>query len=109
MQKVHDQYRDSRTWMNHEIRRRYDDLQGDRREFLKDRFNVHFSKQWASKAFSMHLVRLGTAGNIGMLIFEFDDFNESKEHRDIQIARGKMSEEELTLKCKRDQPRPWRH
>ena len=51
----------------------------------------------------MHLVRFGTAGDIGILHFEFDNFKESKEYQEIQIANGKKSEEESRLKYKRDQ------
>ena len=45
MKKIHNKYMDSLTWMNPQIRREYDDLEGSWRQFKNGRFNVHFSNQ----------------------------------------------------------------
>ena len=62
---------------------------------------MHFSKQWASKAFFMLLVRCGT-GDIGIIIRDFDKLEKSPEYRDMETANGQKSEEVLPLKYKLD-------
>ena len=59
---MHNKFKDSLTWMNADIYEEHLQISTTRNphRYVKERFNVHFSKTWGSKKLFMHLVRYGT-------------------------------------------------
>ena len=74
MTDIHNRYKDSLTWMNAEVKEKFDRIQGNPHRFVKSTFNVYFNKAWGSKAFFMHMVRFGTAIDIAAMLRAFGEF-----------------------------------
>ena len=102
---IHNKFRDSLSWMNEEIHKDYVALKGNKRNFVKGRFNVYFAKVWGSKVFFMHLVRFGTSCDIAEMLKIFGEFRGSSEYEQIVRANAEKTQEEHELKVKRDQLR----
>ena len=75
---IHNRYKDSLTWMNAEVKEKFDRIQGNPHRFVKSTFNVYFNKAWGSKAFFMHMVRFGTASDIAAMLRAFGEFKTSR-------------------------------
>ena len=95
---IHNDYRDSLTWMNADVKEQYDSCQGNPHRFVKGSFNVYFNKVWGSKAFFMHLVRFGTASDIAAMLRVFGKFKTSPEYKQIVSANAEKNAEERELK-----------
>ena len=99
---IHNKYKDSLTWMNAEVREKYEEVKGNPYRFVKGTFNVYFNKSWGSKAFFMHMVRFGTASDIAAMISVFGEFKTSPEYKQIVRANAEKNAAERALKSKRD-------
>ena len=95
---IHNNYRDSLTWMNADVKEQYDSCQGNPHRFVKGSFNVYFNKVWGSKPFFMHLVRFGTASDIAAMLRVFGKFKTSPEYKQIVSANAEKNAEERELK-----------
>jgi hypothetical protein len=101
MKFIHNQYKDSLTWMRADIRTKYDQILDEGKNpqrFSKDCFNVHFKKAWGSKAFFMHLVRFGVKGDISAMLHTFVEFKETDEYQKIVSANAEKSATERAMK-----------
>ena len=98
MADIHNQYKDSLTWMNADVKEKYDRVQGNPHRLVKNTFNVYFNKVWGSKAFFMHMVRFGTASDIAAMLRVFGKFKTSPEYKQIVSANAEKNAAERELK-----------
>lgn len=95
---IHNKYKDSLTWMNADVKEKYDRVQGNPHRLVKNTFNVYFNKVWGSKAFFMHMVRFGTASDIAAMLRVFGKFKTSPEYKQIVSANAEKNAAERELK-----------
>ena len=93
---IHNRYKDSLTWMNAEVKEKFDRIQGNPHRFVKSTFNVYFNKAWGSKAFFMHMVRFGTASDIAAMLRAFGEF---KTSRQVETSRQYLTDGSTTPVC----------
>jgi hypothetical protein len=99
--KIHNTYQDSLTWMNTDIRHKYDAIPWKQNPHKQVK-GWFFNQIWGSKAFFMHLVRFGTKGDIAAMLGIFRKFKASSEYWGIVQANEEKSADERKTKLKRN-------